>query len=289
MTQNIQQLIQEALQQQREEFEIQLSKQNEKILELENTIKAIEIQHDKQIKELQDQIATVEKYSHDKMPKLDNDLEYLELINEKSDHTGSLYNPDNTPWKLIYYHFYVDTPIYQKMIPNKTNVLVSTRRWNEEKKPEKRYRPGEFYMMVTNNHYFELKLEDDVEINKEISFGVVTDNQYNKNYSIGALEHSVGLSSEGLLRVSSGVSEKICGMWRKGDVIGCGIVYNYGVIYFTLNGVLLCQVQSNCTSWFIAINNNNFNGFSLNFGTEKDKHFVFNDMKYLQSFPKENK
>ena len=140
---DINQLIEEALAKQREYFEIELSKQNEKIIELENTVKAIEIEHDKQIKELREQITLLEKYSNDNMPKLDNDLDYMEKINEKIDYEGSLYNPDNISWKLIYYHFFVDKPVYQKMIPNATNVLVSTRRWNEEKKPEKRYRPRE--------------------------------------------------------------------------------------------------------------------------------------------------
>ena len=170
---DIKEYIQQVLQQQKQEFEIELSKRDQRILELENKIKVMELKMRKELEEVKEQTELIELYSHEKMPKLKYEQEYMERICNESEFDGNICNPYQTSWKLLYYHFFVDKTVAQQFAPNKYAVLVSTKRWNVEKKPEIRWRGQDVHYMLTNNHYFEFKLQDEIDINKVISLGVV--------------------------------------------------------------------------------------------------------------------
>ena len=113
------------------------------------------------------------------------------------------------------------------------------------------------------------------------SIGLVSDNTYNSKDIIGEKKESIGFDSDGYLRISNGTKELIGNNWIRGDVIGCGFCLSQNIVYFTMNGLLLAKIKTNCREFYPAFQKGNYNkeDYLVNFG---DDEFKFDDIRFFK-------
>ena len=269
-----------------------IQSQQQQINELKTIIQNQQKEHEKQIKQLhqkmkeeitklQLEIHQVETYFDDDIPKFENDQDYRDEIFNKLDFIGNITCSKGETWKNIYRHFFVRTNSCQFFDINKKGILVGFKKWNDEKTPAKRIYPKRLMFLLTVDHYFEIKLKNPFD--DLISIGLVNDNSYHSNETIGIIKESIGFDSNGYLRISNGTKELIGNTWKWGDVVGCGFCLSQNIVYFTMNGLLLCKVKTNCREFYPAFQKGNYkdNDYSVNFGEDE---FKFDDIKFMKQF-----
>ncbi|BFU24870.1 SPRY domain containing protein [Entamoeba histolytica HM-1:IMSS-B] len=227
------------------EFTKELRKRDEKINSLEK-----EIQYIKQLKCIEEGI------------KEDND--YAPIIANKLHINKMIVKEKETKWKEIFEEFVLKEYVSTVLIPNKNGVLISSKKWNKEKKPIMINNLSHVLLIVTNHQYFEISIQSAPP--KLISFGVVSSLTYKEKVPIGQEKESIGFDSNGTLLLANGLKKKIARAWKSNDVVGCGYDAQESNVYFTLNGKKIIQVSTVFSDWYPAIQPSGFTQFTTNFG-----------------------
>ncbi|EDR25002.1 hypothetical protein EDI_134170 [Entamoeba dispar SAW760] len=227
------------------EFSKELSKRDEKINDLEKEIQSI-----KQRKLIEEGI----KEDNDYAPIIANNLHINKMIVKEKE----------TKWKEIFEKFVLKEYVPTVLIPNKNGVLISSKKWNKEKKPVMIKNLGHVVFLVTNHQYFEISIQSTPV--KLMSFGVVSSLTYKERVPIGQEKESIGFNSNGTLLLANGSKKKITRAWKSNDVIGCGYHAQENIVYFTLNGEKIVQVSTVFSDWYPAIQPSGFTQFTTNFG-----------------------
>jgi hypothetical protein len=133
--------------------------------------------------------------------------------------------------------------------------------------------------------YFEVTILNHIHLLSCISIGYSIYSTFlecvDVTFLLGWLDYSIGLHSDDGYIYLNNNRKKFIQLFNKQDIIGCGYDFNKNIIFYTMNGKYITEIEFNSkTDLFpCIISDVCLNNFHINYGQEK---FIFNLQNYIK-------